>query len=64
MPKDIVAKLAADVIAVLQMPDVRERLLANGVDPIGASPEQTALKMRAESDKWSKIIVAAKIKPD
>jgi tripartite-type tricarboxylate transporter receptor subunit TctC len=64
LPKDIVAKLAADIVAVVRMADVRERLSATGVEPIGTTPDQLASIMRADLEKWTGVIRAAKIKPD
>ncbi|MBI2960109.1 MAG: tripartite tricarboxylate transporter substrate binding protein [Betaproteobacteria bacterium] len=64
LPRDIVNKLAGDIVAVLQMSDVRERLAALGVEPIGTTPEQLAAIMRSEMDKWTKVIRAANIKLD
>lgn len=64
LPKDIVSKLATDLVAVLQMTDVHERLTAMGVEPIGTTPEQLAALMRSELEKWTKVIRAAKIQLD
>lgn len=64
LPRDIVSKLSTDIIAVLKMPDVRERLTALGVEPIGSTPGQLATLMRAELEKWTKVIRAAKITLD
>ena len=64
LPRDIVAKLSTDIIAVLQMPDVRKHLTALGVDPIASTPEQLATLMHSESEKWTKVIRTAKITLD
>ncbi len=64
LPSDIVSRLSTDIIAVLQMPGVRERLTAMGVEPIGSTPEQLATLMRSELKKWTKVIRAAKITLD
>ncbi len=64
LPRDIVSKLATDVLAVLQMADVRERLSATGLEPIGTTPEQLAAIMRADLEKWTGVIRAANLKPD
>jgi tripartite-type tricarboxylate transporter receptor subunit TctC len=64
LPRDITSKLATDFVAVLQMADVRERLTATGVDPIGTTPEQLAAIMRSELEKWTKVIRTAKIRLD
>jgi len=64
LPRDIVSKIAADLVAVLQMADVRERLTATGVEPIGTTPEQLAAIMRSDLEKWTGVIRAANLKPD
>ena len=64
MSRDVVNKLVGDVRTVLRMPDVRERFAAIGVEPIGTTPEQLAVIMRAEVDKWTRVIREAKITLD
>jgi tripartite-type tricarboxylate transporter receptor subunit TctC len=55
-PKEAVNKLNADFNRVLQLPDVREKLAAQGAEPIAMTPEQFATYLRAEIAKWSKAI--------
>jgi len=55
-PKEIVQKLNAEVIKILAMPDVRERFLAQGVEPQGSTPEQFAEHIRSEMAKWAKVV--------
>ena len=64
IPRDIVTKLATDIMAVLQVAEVRARFAAMGVDPIGTSPDQLAAIMHADLEKWTKVIRAANIKVD
>ena len=64
LPRDIVSKLATDIFTVLQMADVRARLTATGLEPIGTTPEQLATIMRSDLEKWTRVIHAANIKPD
>ena len=55
-PKEVTAKIAADMQRVLAQPDVKERLLAGGVDVAGSTPEELARFQRAEMEKWAKIV--------
>ena len=55
-PKEITAKIAADMQRVLAQPDVKERLLAVGVDVVGSTPDELAGFQRAELAKWAKIV--------
>lgn len=55
-PKPIVARLNADLIRVLQMADVRERLLGQGLKPMGTKPEEVTAKIKAESAQVAKLV--------
>lgn len=63
-PRDIITKLHAGVVRALQNPDVRQRLLNDGAEPVGSSPEEFAAYLRSETEKWAKVIKAAGIKPE
>src|SRR6266853_1635537 len=52
LPGDIKARLAADCAAAVQVPAVRERLLALGAAPIGSAPEAFENLIRADYEKW------------
>jgi tripartite-type tricarboxylate transporter receptor subunit TctC len=58
-PKDIVNKLNTDLVAVIGMPDVKERLSASGAELAGSTPEQLAEHIRKETEKWAKAIKAS-----
>ena len=62
--RDIVTKLHAGVVRALQNPEVRQRLLNDGAEPVGSSPEEFASYLRAETVKWAKVVQAAGIKPE
>ncbi len=63
-PRDIITKLHAGVVRALQNPDVRQRLLNDGAEPVGNSPEEFTNYLRAETAKWAKVVQAAGIKPE
>lgn len=48
---------------MLQIPDVKQRLLDIGGNPGGQTPDEFATRVRNEIDKWKKVAVAAGIKP-
>lgn len=64
VPRDIITKLHAGVVRALQNPEVRQRLLNDGAEPVGSSPEEFAAYLRSETAKWAKVIQAAGIKPE
>ncbi|MDB5810000.1 MAG: tripartite tricarboxylate transporter receptor family protein [Betaproteobacteria bacterium] len=55
-PKDIVAKLNAEINRILTQADVRERLAAQGADPVGTTPEQFGTLIQSEVRKWAKVV--------
>jgi tripartite-type tricarboxylate transporter receptor subunit TctC len=63
-PKDIVAKLNGDIVKVLNMPDTRTKLAANGLEPIGDTPAAFSAHISNEIARWSKVVKAAGIKPE
>ena len=63
-PREIVRALNAEVVRVLAMPDVRERLLDSGAEIIGNSPEEFAAYLAAEMPKWAKVAREADIRAD
>ena len=63
-PKDIVQKINQALAKALQNPDVRERLINQGAEPIGNTPEQFGDYIKAELLKWSKVVKASGAKVD
>ncbi len=55
MPPDVVRRLNEAFNKAMAMPDVRERLLGGGLDPVGGTPEDFGRFIRSEIVKWSKI---------
>jgi tripartite-type tricarboxylate transporter receptor subunit TctC len=60
-PRAVVAKLQGEVSSILMAPETREKLAADGADPVGSTPEEFGAFIKAEIDKWSKVVKAAKI---
>lgn len=63
-PGDIISKLHAGVVRAVQNPEVRNRLMNDGAEPVGSSPAEFATYIKAETDKWAKVIKAAGIDPN
>lgn len=63
-PADVVAKLNAEANLALRQPEIAEKLLSLGMTPVGGTPEQFGAFIRADIDKWTRLIRARNIKPD
>lgn len=61
-PPDLVAKLNAEFNAALQVPEVRERLGATGMVPVGGTAEQFTTHIRNEMARWDRVIKTRGIK--
>ncbi len=61
---EIVARLNAEFVKLLKLPDVRERLDAAGFEAIGTTPEQFAAYVRSEIEKWAKVVKASGARAD
>ena len=56
MPKPLVSRLNTELLKFLAMPDVRERILADGSEPVGNDPETFRKYMLADMIKWAKLV--------
>ena len=63
-PKDALAKLNAAAVKALRTPDVVERLKSQGAEPVASSAEEWGAFIRAEIDKWARVVKAANMKAD
>ena len=63
-PKEIVARLSAEVGKMMRSPEVREKFALLGVDPVGNTPEEAAEFLKAEIAKSGKIVRDANVKVD
>ena len=61
-PRDIVVRLSVETDKVLKSQEVRERFLVEGLEPIGGTPESFAQFIRAEIDKYAKVVKAGNLK--
>ena len=63
-PRPVIDRVHQEVTRALRAADVSERLVAEGADLIGSTPEELADYMKAETGKWARVIKAAGIKAE
>ena len=63
-PQPIVNKLRGDIVKVLAMPDVKEKFIALGADPVGNTPEEFSAYLKTEIAKWGKVVKDSGAKVD
>jgi tripartite-type tricarboxylate transporter receptor subunit TctC len=61
-PSDIIVLLNREVVNVIALPDMKERLATLGFEPVGSTPKEFAERIAVELDKWGKVIRLANIK--
>jgi tripartite-type tricarboxylate transporter receptor subunit TctC len=63
-PRPVVDRLHAEFARALAAPDVREKMLALGAEPVGSTPEQFAAYVKAEAAKYAKLVKTSGAKVD
>ncbi len=63
-PRPVVDKLRQQAARVLQLPDIREKLAALGIDPVGNTPEELAAVVKADIEKWTAVARSANVRAD
>ena len=63
-PADIRNRLHAEVVKILRAPEIKERLLSMGAEPVGNTQEQFGAFIKSETAKWGKVIRDANIKAE
>jgi tripartite-type tricarboxylate transporter receptor subunit TctC len=64
VPRAIVDKLSHELATLVKSREVAERFEADGALPVGSTPQQFAAFLRAETEKWAKVIREAGIKQE
>jgi tripartite-type tricarboxylate transporter receptor subunit TctC len=63
-PREIVHALAGAIAKAARSPDIRQRLLDQGAEPVGSTPDEFDRVLRTEVAKWQEVIGAAGIRAD
>jgi tripartite-type tricarboxylate transporter receptor subunit TctC len=61
-PREVLVRLAGEIQKALQAPDLKERYIALGLDPVSNTPDEMAAYLRRENDRYAQIIKNANIK--
>lgn len=63
-PKEIVARLNDAMVKALRSPDVSQRMQQIGFDVVASSPDEFAAFMKAEVERWTRVVQKGNIKPE
>jgi tripartite-type tricarboxylate transporter receptor subunit TctC len=63
-PPELVARLQTEIARIIHQPDIKEKLSAQGADPIGNSPAEMGRWLAAEKERWAKVIKATGFRLD
>ena len=56
LPHDIAVRVQREVVRALAIPEIREKFIQQGADPVGSTPEEFGEFMRNETAKWAKLV--------
>ena len=63
-PREIINMLSTEIVKVVRLPAVQERFASLGTIPVGSTPEEFAAFLRAEIEKWSRVVKASGARPE
>jgi tripartite-type tricarboxylate transporter receptor subunit TctC len=63
-PREVVARLSDAMVRALRSPDIAERLNQIGFDVVASTPEEFGAFMKAEVERWTRVVTRGDIKPD
>ncbi|OGA21090.1 MAG: hypothetical protein A3I02_09820 [Betaproteobacteria bacterium RIFCSPLOWO2_02_FULL_67_26] len=63
-PREAVSRLNAEMLKVVKLPDVKERMAAQGLTPLNSTPDEFGAYVRSEVEKWGKVVKAIGMRVD
>jgi len=60
-PKDIVTRLNAEMVKIINTPDFKKRMAEVGAEPIGNSPTEMVKQIKDDTDKYARLVKEAKV---
>jgi tripartite-type tricarboxylate transporter receptor subunit TctC len=64
LPTEIANRLSGEIARIGRIPEIREKLVTQGADPVGGTPEEFAAYMRQETAKWARVVKASGAKAE
>ena len=64
LPPELTRRLNAEINRIMMLPDVKEKMEAIGVEPVNETPEQFGAVLRADADKWGRLVKELGIKSE
>ena len=55
-PRDVISRLNGDIVKVLKQPEVAQKMIALGIDPVGSTPEELAAVIRTDLQKFARAV--------
>ena len=63
-PRSNITRLHGEIVRAIHLPVVQEKLLAQGIDPVGSTPQAFDAFMKSEITKWASVVKSANIRPE
>jgi len=63
-PQETIRRLQQEIAKVMASPDIRDKMVAIGTEPVGSTPEDFGQYIKSETAKWGRIIREGNIRPD
>ncbi len=63
-PREVIGRVQTEIAQILRVPEVRDGLVAQGADPVGNTPEEFGVWVRAEVQKWARVVRESGAKVD
>ena len=63
-PREIIAKLNAEMVRIANLPDIKQKLMEMGSPPVAGTPDQFGALIKSEIPKWGKVVKQANVSLD
>lgn len=63
-PKQVIDRLNAEIVKVMQLPDIKKRFANLGIEPVSNTPEEFTMYIKGETTKWTKVVRDANVQAD